>query len=205
MTIAVSVNSTASPTLARLVAGLSAAGRVQLHEFMGRSASVTVRDHVTVLAGTRHKTATDLGASPSGFLAQAAEKVALGEVTEASATITLRHPGFRRAFEDVTLVPRNARALTIPINPAAYNKTARSMKGLFLAQGKLDSGKTIGLLGKLVNGSVVWMYRLVRSVFQKQDRTLLPDDSELQRAAISGAADYADMLLAATGEPEAAT
>jgi hypothetical protein len=121
----------------------------------------------------------------------------------------------------VTIVPLGGKKwLTIPIHASAYNQRAYRMQGLFFAQPK---GKAHALLGRRIEesagrrrtkgkkspyddddgggfepatGGVTWLYLLVHSVFQKQDRTLIPTDDEYGVAAKLGVRNYVNYLLA---------
>jgi hypothetical protein len=183
-----------SARYAQLIAGLG--DRAGMHEAVGRECLGLTRNHLIHIAATRHATAERLGATPSGHWAQAAEKTTETH-TAAAATITIRQQGIGRAAHDVTIVPLGGKKwLTIPIHSSSYNQRAYRMQGLFFAQPK---GKATALLGRREGtgkgASVTWLYMLVRSVFQKQDRTLIPTDDEYGVAAKLGVRNYVDYLL----------
>jgi hypothetical protein len=90
-----------------------------------------------------------------------------------------------RALRDVTIVPREAKSLAIPIHALAYNRRPAQIwesLNLFIPKGK----NVICMPGKTITA----LYVLVRSVTQKQDRTLLPSDENFQKAAATGAGNY---------------
>lgn len=162
--------------------------RRELHEFMGVSVREELRGHLAELAQTRHATAERLGATPSGHLAQAARAVEGAPVTaEAdSATITINHPGLVRAFRDVTILPKK-KFLTIPLNALAYNRRAGQFAGeLFVFKSKTTGDLFLAKRQAEKGDMPLLMYALVRSVTQKQDRTLLSSDEELHGAAVEG-------------------
>jgi hypothetical protein len=176
-------------------------GRRNLHQNMGEEVQVLTAEYLRRLAGDRHDTAQALGATPTGHLAEAAEKVASsGALTADSseATLTIDHPGMRRAFGPVTISPRNAKSLAIPIHAIAYGHRARylwTQLSLFIPKG-CNFIAMKGPDGK----SILPLYILVRSVTQKQDRTLLPSDEEFEGAAIKGAENfYAESKRRAAG------
>ena len=183
------VSMTAIPRLNTLMEKVGGAGRAELHEAMGHEVQRLTHDHLSLLAATRHTTAEKLGATPSNHLAQAAEKISAASALSAdasSATLTINHPGMIRALRDVTILPRDAKRLAIPVHALAYNRRPAQIWDalkLFIPKGKnvicMASGKTITAL-----------YVLVRSVTQKQDRSLLPSQEEFQQAAKTGARNY---------------
>ena len=180
----------------RLVADVGPLGRRQLHEQMGMEAQVLTIVHLQRLADTRHDTAEKLGAAPTGFLAEASEKVALAANNE-DATLTIDHPGIGRAFHAVTISPKNAKSLAIPIHAIAYGHRARflwTQISLFIPKG-CNFIAMKGPDGK----SIIPLYILVRSVTQKQDRTLLPSDEEYESAAKLGADNYIRSVLEKRG------
>jgi hypothetical protein len=191
MRIGVSITVPEGPR--RLFASLrgSLAAR-DLNQAMGEEVQVLTAEYLRRLSGERHDTANALaGTSDSssiqtGFLSQAAEKVASPgalAVDSEAATLTIDHPGMMRAFGPVTISPKNAKSLAIPVNAIAYGKRARSLWAtlpLFIPKGcnfiAMKDGK-----------SIIALYILVRSVTQKQDRSLLPSDEEWRDAAAVGA------------------
>lgn len=202
------INAESSPALQRLYSGLKR--RRGLHKLMGGRVQNCARDHLIRIAGQRHKQANKLGAQPSGFLGQAAEKVARPSAVKASedaAALQLSHPGMRRAFEDVVIEPNKpGGALTIPMHARAYNRRAYRIKGLFVMQTAKGAFLVKNAFesrgrGQIKRGRLVFYYRLVKSVRQKQDRTLLPSDEEIKLAALRGADDYVALLQAKGGQP----
>ncbi len=191
-----------NPTIQRFLSMLSGAGKVELNRAMAVEVQQATVDHLTRLAASRHDTANRLGAAPSGHLAQAAEKVAGPQSvitigTDAAALI-INHPGLIRAFKSVTIKPGPGRkALAIPMNALSYNRLASSFGrgALFiLGGGKMDIGKNILALKQAPGMPIVALYYLVKSVTQKQDRTLLPSDQEWRAAAARGALTYISQI-----------
>lgn len=195
--VSIDIHSGAGPGLAHVLDRLRGAGRRDLIEAMVVGVQEVTAEHLRGLAGTKHDTANRLGAKPTGHLAQAAEKAAVpeavsviaGDGVEGEGTLTIRHPGLARAFGDVTIRAKNAGALTIPVNAAAYGRRAGEMQDLVL----MKNAKGNAFLARPVDGDskkMEVMYLLVRSVTQKQDRTLLPSQAEWEAAARKGAAAY---------------
>ncbi len=172
--------------------------RTGVHELIGERASEVTRNHLNAIAQTRHRTAERLGAAPSGYWAQAAEKTSF-RADEKGATVSINQPGISRVEHDVTIVPgAGKKYLTIPAMAEAYNQRAYRMDLIAIVRNIQGVRRAIAL-GK-VSGKgkdrveTVW-YWLVKSVTQKQDRSLLPSDEEYRLAALAGARDYVDRLI----------
>ena len=156
--------------------------RTRLHEHMGLTVKERTVDHLTELAGSRHTTATRLGATPTGHLEQAARAVENAPLSAdaESASFVIHHIGMSRAFQDVTILPKQ-QFLTIPLNRLAYGRRC----------GEFGKGQVVfnpDPTKPMPEG--VAAYALVRSVTQKQDRSLLPSDAEWEAAAEQGARNY---------------
>jgi hypothetical protein len=199
MNVKIDIGGKLKPGVARVVSALEGEGRIELNHAMGLEVQAVTYHHLRDLAGSRHNTADRLGASPTGFLAQAAEKVGAADAVTSvadAAVLTINHPGMMRAFEDVTITAKAAKALTIPIHRLAYGHRAGEFEGLFVLGGKkFDTGKNI--LAMKDGDDIIPMFLLVHSVHQPQDRSLLPTDEEWQDAAVEGAENY---LREALGE-----
>lgn len=174
------------PRLRMFLGLLGGAGRTEILRASGTEVQRVTVDYIARLAATRHETASRLGAAPTNHFAQAAEKVASPAALEAdadAATLTISHPGFSRAFRNVVIAPRSAKALAIPVHAISYGKRAAELwdrLSLFIPKGKRVIAATLG-------GVVTPLYILCKSVTQKQDRTLLPADEEFRAAAALGA------------------
>ena len=127
-----------APILQLAAANLTS--RIGLNRFIGRRVVELCRQHFIEKVQTRHKTATELGAKPSGFWDMEKTGLALGECTDEHASVALRHPGIARAFGDVKITPgEGKKALTIPLNALAYGKRAKDLwdeYGLFIPKRK---------------------------------------------------------------------
>ncbi len=177
---------------AMLLAGraLSPAARAALHRGAAQPLLGLVRRHLAALAQSRHATAERLGAAPTGALGDAARRShADGDAD--SVTVTVPGPMFARAFRDVRILPRAPRkALAIPIHRWAYGVSPREWEARRGSRGPLVRiGRTLAAkVGGQKRGAFTPMYALVPSVMQRQDRSLLPSDSELAAAAREGMA-----------------
>jgi hypothetical protein len=208
--VAEPVSDEASRVLDLLGQGL--ADRAEVHEFIADRAEHVTRDYLRKISATSHKTANRLGATPSGHLERAAESVTSTSDAE-GATVTVTSPGITRAFQDITIKPgAGKKYLTIPATAEAYNRRAGSFtdlrlqffkRGTLLALVKADQSSVAtrtesGFSSeRAAGGKGTVFYWLKKSVFQTQDRTLLPSDQHLIAAAEEGAADYLRALTLA--------
>ncbi|MFA7335112.1 MAG: hypothetical protein WC130_12595 [Kiritimatiellia bacterium] len=140
-------------------------------------------------------------------------------------SLSLSHPGMRRAFEDVDIRPGpDKKYLTIPACAEAYNKRAYRFDNLEVLFGKNGPyalaerkhteirwrTKRFKIAGHGDEGDVTSSYKyaaageqrggrifyyLVKSVHQPRDPSLLPDDNAIVAAAISGARDFINLLI----------
>lgn len=164
-----------------------------LHEEIADAAQLTTADYLREISGYRHRTANALGAEPTGALEKAAGRVTSSSDSRSS-TVTVLGNLFARAFRDVTITPRSARALTLPINAIAYGKRVSELE----AQGYkffVPKGQSKPLLWATdPSGASMPMYYLAAKVEQPQDRTLLPSDEEYLDAARAGARKYLEKI-----------
>lgn len=175
--------------LTQLVEALEGPGRLGASEYMGVYVQDTIVGHLLELAQTRHDTAQRLGASPTGFIAQAAEAAADSSAVTADAdgvAIRIRHPVVARAYRSITIVPRTAKMLAIPLHAIAYGRRAAQ---LWDSHQLYIRGNRI-LMPQGEGQEPLALYALVRSVTQQQDRSLMPSDDELATAAADGIRSY---------------
>lgn len=99
-------------------------------------------------------------------------KVRNGDSSKRNGETIVNIPGAGRAYHDVTIKPIRAKCLTIPIHQSAYGKKAADFNDLFKVKDK-------NILARIENGSLIAMFALAKSAFQKQDKTLMPSDDTL--------------------------
>lgn len=171
---------------------LEGPARVELGQAMGAEVQLVVVAHLRGLAATRHDTANRLGASPTNYLAQATDAAAGADVLTAesgAATLTFRHPTIARAFRDIHIAAKGAGALTIPVDKLAYGRRA-SQFDLYVWRSKTTGSAFLALRQEDRHARPLLMFLLVRSVTQKQDRSLMPSDAEIAAAAVQGVREY---------------
>lgn len=202
--IPLEVSDRLSPALRYAADRLDGPARVNGSMAMGEAVRDLCAEHLSDLAQTRHDTANRLGAAPSGFLAQAADAAAAGVVTADGdgVNLSMRHPAIARAFRSITIEPKEAESLAIPIDAMAYNRRPAQMRlegyNIFRLGGKgQDVGKNI--LATRVGDSLILLYVLVRSVTQQQDRSLMPSDDRMATAAAGRLTTFIHQELLASG------
>lgn len=190
MAVSFQVEYKPTPVLDRLIRRLSDAGRAELAAAGAAEAARNTQKYLRGLAASRHATAGKLGAAPTQVIGRAAA----GTVAREDCVV-VPHPLFKRAFGAVTIAPRTARALAIPMHRDAYGRGPRTMSGLFVwkrnrkAEGPDDKGAAFlaRSVGKGKNARLELMYLLHRGrILQRQDRSLLPSDEETAAAAMKG-------------------
>jgi hypothetical protein len=186
LSVDIQITGNAQKMLAKLDAKL--VNRTELHHDIATRAENTVRDWLISLAGKRKNR---FNAPSSDYFALAAASVG-SESDATSATVNVTSPGITRAFSDITITPGNGKKyLTIPATAEAYNKRAATFNDLRLAFFKNGLLALVRPNKDAPKGERPPVYYwLKKSVFQKQDRTLLPSDKLLQSAAEEGASDW---------------
>lgn len=177
---------------------LEGAARLEGSQAMGEAVQILIIEHLEEIAATRHSTAERLGATPSNFVAGAVQAASDPSVVSADAdgvTLRLRHPVVARAFRDIHITPRQAESLAIPVHALAYNKRPREIweqYGLFIAKGMI-------MMKSGADAAPIALYVLKKSVLQRQDRSLMPSDSEIHDAAARGLTLYVHETIREAG------
>lgn len=89
--------------------------------------------------------------------------------------------GATRAYHDITIKPKFAKMLSIPLHKSAFGKSPRQFNNLFPVKTK----NNLFLAIKNSNNKLAFMYVLKDVVHQKRDKSLLPKDEVLIDASIS--------------------
>jgi hypothetical protein len=185
MMVSASVAERLGETLTGVIEALKGAGRVEASEQMGLEVQALIVRHLEELALSKHDTANRLGASPTGFIAQAADAASDASAVQPDGegvSIRIRHPVVSRAFRSISIRPKNAKRLAIPVHRLAYGRRPAE---LFEPLGLKFAGNTIVQPQGDGEEDLV-LYVLVRSVTQPQDRSLMPSDEEMADAAADG-------------------
>lgn len=189
LSIDIEADDEVTPWLASIARDIQGGKNVNgVNGFIARNVGKSVREYLVREAPKRHKTADRLGGKRTGHLERGAEDVQ-ARPDESGIIVNLPIPGIRRAFEDVTLLPIRSKYLTLPATGEAYGRRARSFSDLRFVPFKRGA---VPALVRKVDGKMEVLFWLKRSVFQRQDRTLLPSDEALLQAAEEGAEEYLD-------------
>lgn len=192
----ISINDRVSPLLNRVRKEVNDSRR--LNRILSGEVAAEVRNYLEDLSTFRHATANRLGARPTGHLGKAAKAVESG-FSETEAFITVpAWTGLSRAFRDVEITPLNGKKwLTIPANKRSYGRSAGDFDNLKF----IPLGNDLAMLAGEAQSTreVVPMYWLKRSVRQKQDRTLLPSEEELQDAVELAAGEWLKIIISQKG------
>lgn len=150
----------------------------------------TVVKHMDEDVSHRHATAARLGATPTKHWEHPEAYVHLKAGGDAS-EVSITRPGIARAVRDVTIRPRNAKALAIPISALSYGKRpAETEQELGRRLFRPKGTRVLVAARKDKKGKdTAWdvLYALSSAVFQKKDPTLLPSQSTLEKV-LEGAA-----------------
>lgn len=193
---------TSAATQARLSGLASKLKRPQeLAEVIGREAQNRLIDHF------REKDRTEpnaLGGDRQHFWRQVADSVAAPRITGAGTEvrIAINHPAYRQKLQGGTITAKNKKALTIPVDPKAYGRTAGNSEGggpgtfeaytglhLWLLK-KSDGAPDSGMLVAVEDGRLRVFYILRKSVTQDPDPTALPPRAEFEQAIIDRAESF---------------
>lgn len=177
-------------SLRGFLGSLGANGRHSLFSVAAAAVCNLVRRHIASEAPKRHVSRTrviDGPAPASGHLEKAARKTVFSADAD-HGEVVIPAPGFSRAFHDVEITPTNAGRLTLPLHALSYNRRVRELRALgwkFFTPPKGHDKEDIlfGYRGKGKSREVVPLYMLKTAVRQKQDRSLLPSDSEINSTA----------------------
>ena len=176
----------------------SAATMRRLNRHIGENVLEFTKDHLDKMAVTRHKVADRLGAPHSKFYEYASGRKAgsprrqatvLEGVGETGATISIKNtPGLSRAWHDLTIEPKDKKALTIPLDRISHGKRVADLRSegheVFHPKGTNILAESVG---KGKRARLRPLYALVKKVTVPQDEGLLPTNSEIREWAIDSA------------------
>lgn len=171
------VEVTIEPAFTRFAKMLQGPGKKLLFSAAANAVSVAARRHLLSEASRRHLSSQRLGARPSRHLEKGANKISF-RADENHGEVLLPIPGISRAFGNLAIFARHARALTIPINKVSYARRAGELKSLGWTLFR-PKGKDVLMGTKPGEDKAVALYILKKRVTQRQDRSLLPSDSTI--------------------------
>lgn len=169
------------------------ADRGPMHARMSVRGKQFTQDYLRDQSTKRHRTASRLGARPTGHLEKAANKVEASHTADEALITIPRNTGLGRAFGDVVLRPGSGRTyITIPAHQTTYGKSARDFDLRFAV---LKSWRVFLCLmfkdGPHEGEVAFWLKRTIK---QTQDRTLLPSDTGYAGVARRAAVEYLNTL-----------
>ena len=151
------------------------------------------------ISGEQHRSASRLGGTPTGHLADAYAGIENSSSDEAALLLVPRASRLRAAFGSYVLEPKKPNGfLTIPAAAEAYGRRAREFEDLFIlktAAGRSDNRNYL-LLARQNGDRLQVMYVLVKSADIREDTTLIPFD-ELEEVAALSAEEFIDDAIAA--------
>jgi hypothetical protein len=141
---------------------------------VGEALTTTTQRHLRA-NGTNKR-----GWKSTGFWARAARSTTW-TATDDGVMISINQIGVRQRFYGGVISAVRAKFLTIPISRQAYGQTAADFPGSFLIKTpkgaylvQYAGGNTAKGRFKKQNATLEFLFKLVRSVNQKEDRTVLP-------------------------------
>ena len=149
-----------------------------------------IRNHMRLLASTRHDTANKLGASPTHHFK--ASDVLPPNATSADVSVTVTTPGISRAYHDIDIDPVNGQFLTIPLHADAYGLSASEYSERYgklfriNQRGSTEKGKVL-YTSDVLTKKPVPLFALVSHVHQVRDSSLMPSNEKMTEEAIQGA------------------
>lgn len=166
------------------------AGMSSVYKNAGVRLARVIRNHMRLLASTRHDTANRLGATPTNHFR--ASDVLPPNATSSDVSVTITTPGIGRAYHDIDIDPVNGSWLTIPLHSDAYGISASQYSSqygkLFRINKKGSTEKGNVLYTKdVLNGKPIPMYALTAHVHQVQDPSLMPTNAQMTDEALNGA------------------
>lgn len=161
----------------------------RLNPIVGGAAIEVYKTH---LFGVNASRPNKLGGSRTNYFGMAAKLTNFREV-EGGVLISIPQIGIRQRFYGGVIKPKTAKFLTIPVNAAAYGHRASEfdLEIVFGQGGQPIALATISTRATQITQKGQWtrtkqigrhgviMFRLVRSVTQKPDPTILPYDEQV--------------------------
>lgn len=198
MAIKLTVSGSALPFLTRLK---TVSRPEKTNKFAAVGVAVLIKKHLRALEMGRPN---KMGFPRSHFWSNSAKSVKWSADSQ-KGQVEVAREGFRQRLYGGIIKPVNVSALTIPINPKAYNKRAREFDLKWVPAAPGDPPRVRGYLVKFREGLKrkgvknkwrvskfsesrlgEWYYVLLASVTQRPDPSVLPSDEQMTKAALAG-------------------
>lgn len=170
--------------------------RTELHGLLGRVLEQQLVDHFD----SRQNEPNWLNAPKTGFWSQVAESTQYqGDADKTGATVSIADERFPLHLFGGTVRPKNAEALTIPIDAKAHGKRASVLEAeLGIELFSITSTKGQGLLVSADgSGNLSLWYLLAKSATIKKDPKALPPETEIKEALQEMTATYFERRISA--------
>jgi hypothetical protein len=195
----INIKDEGGPALQRVIGNMKAPQR--LHAAVAARVEIAVRNYIRENAPKRHTTATKLHGTPTGFYGVEVGESVKG-IGRPEAAVVSMHSAMKRAFDDVLIKAIVNTYLTLPLSGASYGYRIRKgfsdrFKGGFFFKSK-KGNLLYAIKPDPKKVDMILLYLLRTEVKQKMDRTLLPSDVEIKKAAIQGAIGFIDNVLRET-------
>jgi len=156
---------------------VKASGRRNLFSAAANALKIEVQAHIRRDAPRRHFSAERLGGQRTNHLTKGAARVSFS-ADDNHGEVHIPIAGIGRAFHDIVITPRHARALTLPVHGAAYGHRASELSrmGWTIFRPK---GHDVLMGSRKGDKEAVTLYALKKRVQQRQDRSLLPSDQKI--------------------------
>lgn len=186
--------------MARL-GNLSGQAIADVAQVVGREAANRIKDHYQIKDATEPN---QLGGKREHFWLQVMKSVnnPIVQSTPDGATIrvAVSDPRIAQKVFGGTIAAKQAKALTIPVAPEAYGRTASTFEAevgplvLVVVGGKKNNPFARAVLALAQNGHLTAEYLLTPSVTQAPDPTALPDRSTLTEQLLVAAQSAVDRI-----------
>lgn len=170
MSINIEITYNSANELAFLTEAL--ADKPSMHERIARQSLLFVKEFGAQKAQTEHRTASNLGANPTGHLSRAYAGIEAAHDAASARLLVPRASRLRAAFGAYTLKPKNSQYLTLPVHKDAYGRRAREFDDLFAV--RVGPRKSLVLARQVEGGGLETMYFLTKAVNIPEDATLIP-------------------------------
>lgn len=158
------------------------ADKAGLHARMAGEAEKFIKTRGRATSAGEHRTATRLGATPSGHLEKAYQQIEGQSDATAASLLVPRATRLRAAFGAYVLTPGAGKTyLTIPVAAAAYGKRAGEIDGLQFM--RVGPNKTPILAKPDGQGRITTYFILVKKANIAEDAKLIPFAEIYQTAA----------------------
>ncbi len=176
----IEVNVTANTVVSDLMGALTPNNRRELYGDAAEHLAALVQGHIRSYMGRKHATAHRLGAQPTGHYEAGAADIHTNATSERG-EVVIPIPGIRRAFGDVRIEAKRAKALTIPVDALAYGRRASTLEAMGWRLFRIKSKKGADLLMGTDGETTKPLYLLRKSVTQSRDPSLMPTMDEMER------------------------